>query len=93
MAKKKPIIIKLNQLEASILTRVVQDIADVIEHGAEQELRPLTAHEDLQIDIFSHIYTQILGQEDKMDPIEIANLWTEYEKDYIKDSEDRAKLN
>ena len=93
MAKDKPIILKLNQLEASVLVRVVQEVADIIEHSAEQDLRPLTAAEDLEIDIFSHIYSQIIGQSEKMNPVKIADLWKQYEREYIKDSEERAKLN
>jgi len=94
MAKKKPlVIIKLNQLEASILNRLIKENADVIEHGAEQELRPLSAIEDLEIDVLSHIHIQLATQADKMNPEEIEVLWKAYNKEYIKDSEERAKLN
>jgi len=94
MGKKKPtIIIKLNQLEASILDRLIKETAEVIEYAAEQELRPLTSMEDLNIDVLSNIHTQIMTQADKMNPEEINKMWNEYEKDYNEDQEERAKLN
>lgn len=94
MGKKKPvIIIKLNQLEASVLDKLLMENADIIEYAAEQELRPLTSMEDLNIDVLSNMHTQIMTQTDKIDIEEVSKMWDKYDKEYKEDQEGRAKLN
>ena len=94
MAKKKTkIIIKLPQLEASVLVGICRSVADAIEYEANQDLRPLTTDEDLQIETVSNIYSQLLEQSHKMDEEQISKEYQEYENDYLDDQEKRAKLN
>ena len=94
MAKKKTkIIIKLPQLEASVLVGICRSVSDAIEYEANQDLRPLTASEDLQIETVSNIYSQLLEQSHKMNEDEISKEYKDYENEYLDDQDERAKLN